>query len=379
MREKEIIKVSIIGIIVNIFLAAFKAAIGTLTNSIAITLDAVNNLSDVLSSIITIIGTRIAGRKPDKEHPLGHGRVEYLSAGLIAIIVLYAGITSLVEAVKKIINPSEPEYTNAALIIVAVAVVVKLLLGSYVKSKGKKLNSDSLVASGEDARLDAVISASTVVAALIYIFWDISLESYLAALISLVIIKAGYEMISETLSQIIGQRTDKAVIESLKATVMEFEDVFGVYDVVLHNYGPDTLIGSLHIEVLDTYTAGELDELERKIMKAAYDKNHVILAGISVYARNSRDDRAKKDFEKVRHLVMSHEYVLQMHGFYINYEEKIMNFDIILDFDSPDRNEEYMHILSDVNEAFPDFAIGITLDLDVSTRGADVQNIFSRR
>lgn len=366
MREKEIIKVSIIGIIANLFLAAFKAAIGALTNSIAITLDAVNNLSDVLSSIITIIGTRIAGRKPDKKHPLGHGRVEYLSAGLIAIIVLYAGITSLVESVKKILNPSEPEYTNIALIIVAVAVVVKLVLGSYVKSKGKKLNSDSLVASGEDARLDAVISASTVVAALIYIFWGVSLESYLAALISLVIIKAGYEMISETLSEIIGERIDKDVIDELKQTIMEFEDVYGVYDVVLHNYGPDTLIGSLHIEVLDTYTAGQLDELERHLMKAAYDKNNIILAGISVYARNSKDDRAKQDFEKVRHLVMSHKYVLQMHGFYINYEEKIMNFDIILDFDSPNRNEEYMHILSDVQEAFPDFAIGITLDLDVS-------------
>ncbi|MBF1161355.1 MAG: cation transporter [[Eubacterium] sulci] len=366
MREKEIIKVSIIGIIANLFLAAFKAAIGALTNSIAITLDAVNNLSDVLSSIITIIGTRIASRKPDKKHPLGHGRVEYLSAGLIAIIVLYAGITSLVESVKKIINPSEPEYTNIALIIVAVAVVVKLVLGSYVKSKGKKLNSDSLMASGEDARLDAVISASTVVAALIYIFWGVSLESYLAALISLVIIKAGYEMISETLSEIIGERIDKDVIDELKQTIMEFEDVYGVYDVVLHNYGPDTLIGSLHIEVLDTYTAGQLDELERHLMKAAYDKNNIILAGISVYARNSKDDRAKQDFEKVRHLVMSHKYVLQMHGFYINYEEKIMNFDIILDFDSPNRNEEYMHILSDVQEAFPDFAIGITLDLDVS-------------
>ena len=366
MREKEIIKVSIIGIIANLFLAAFKVVIGSLTNSIAITLDAVNNLSDVLSSIITIIGTRIAGRKPDKKHPLGHGRVEYLSAGLIAIIVLYAGITSLVESVKKILNPSEPEYTNIALIIVAVAVVVKLVLGSYVKSKGKKLNSDSLVASGEDARLDAVISASTVVAALIYIFWGVSLESYLAALISLVIIKAGYEMISETLSEIIGERIDKDVIDELKQTIMEFEDVYGVYDVVLHNYGPDTLIGSLHIEVLDTYTAGQLDELERHLMKAAYDKNNIILAGISVYARNSKDDRAKQDFEKVRHLVMSHKYVLQMHGFYINYEEKIMNFDIILDFDSPNRNEEYMHILSDVQEAFPDFAIGITLDLDVS-------------
>ncbi len=288
MREKEIIKVSIIGIIANLFLAAFKVVIGSLTNSIAITLDAVNNLSDVLSSIITIIGTRIASRKPDKKHPLGHGRVEYLSAGLIAIIVLYAGITSLVESVKKILNPSEPEYTNIALIIVAVAVVVKLVLGSYVKNKGKKLNSDSLVASGEDARLDAVISASTVVAALIYIFWGVSLESYLAALISLVIIKAGYEMISETLSEIIGERIDKDVIDELKQTIMEFDDVYGVYDVVLHNYGPDTLIGSLHIEVLDTYTAGQLDELQRHLMKAAYDKNNIILAGISGHRNNAR-------------------------------------------------------------------------------------------
>lgn len=366
MREKNIIKVSIIGILANVLLAGFKAAIGFTTNSIAIILDAVNNLSDVLSSLITIIGTKLAGRKPDKEHPMGHGRIEYISAAIIALIVLYAGITSLVESVKKIMNPSEPQYTRISLIIIAVAVVVKIILGTYVKKKGRELNSDSLIASGEDARLDSVISATTIIAALIYIFWNISLESYLAALISLMIIKAGYEILRDTLSQIIGERINSSVINELKKTVMEFEDVLGVYDVILHNYGPDTLIGSLHIEVMDTYTADRLDELEREIMAAAFEKNHVILAGISIYARNSKNNKAKEDFEKVRHIVMSHEYVLQMHGFYVNYEEKIMNFDIILDFDSPNQNEEYLHILSDVQNEFKDFAIGITLDLDIS-------------
>lgn len=366
MREREIIKVSAIGIAANLLLAAFKFVVGSLTSSIAIVLDAVNNLSDVLSSVITIIGTRIAGRKPDKKHPLGLGRVEYISSGIIALIVLYAGFTSLIESVKKILDPSEPSYTTIALIIVAVAVVVKILLGTYVKKRGESLNSDSLVASGEDARLDAIISAATLVAAFIYIFWKISLEAYLAAIISLVIIKAGYGMIRDTLSQIIGERTDKDVIHALKATVMEFDDVYGVYDVLLHNYGPDTLIGSLHIEVLDTCTAGRLDELQRKIASAAYEKNGVILAGISIYARNSKDDRAKRDFEQIRRLVMSHEYVIQMHGFYINYEEKMINFDIIFDFKLPDPDVEYERILSELEGEFPDFTIHITLDRDVS-------------
>ena len=131
-RERIIIKTSVIGIAANIFLAAFKAAVGLASNSIAIVLDAVNNLSDALSSVITIIGTRLAGKPADKKHPFGHGRIEYITAMIIAVIVLYAGITSLLESVKKIIHPETAEYTVTTLIIVAVAVIVKLVLGRYV-------------------------------------------------------------------------------------------------------------------------------------------------------------------------------------------------------------------------------------------------------
>ena len=182
-RDKIIVRTSIIGILANAFLAAFKAVIGVITGSIAIMLDAVNNLSDALSSVITIIGTKLASKKPSKKHPFGHGRVEYLTAAVISIIVLYAGVTSLVESVKKIIRPETPSYTTVSLVIIAVAVVVKIVLGRYVKGVGEKVKSDSLIASGKDAMFDSIISASTLVAAVIFLLSGLSLEAWLGAVI----------------------------------------------------------------------------------------------------------------------------------------------------------------------------------------------------
>lgn len=137
-RDAVIIRTSIIGIAANVLLAAFKAAVGLLSNSIAVILDAVNNLSDALSSIITIVGTKLAGKLPDKKHPLGYGRIEYLSAMVVSGIVLYAGITSAVESVKKVFHPEKPEYTAVSLVIIGVAVLVKIVLGRHVKAQGEK-------------------------------------------------------------------------------------------------------------------------------------------------------------------------------------------------------------------------------------------------
>jgi cation diffusion facilitator family transporter len=248
-REKTIIRTSIIGIIANVFLAAFKAVIGIMTHSIAIVLDAVNNISDAGSSLITIVGTKLAGKEPDKKHPFGYGRIEYLSAMIISVIVLYAGITSFVESVKQILHPETPEYNTISLIIVAVAVVVKVLLGRYVKSVGEKVNSDSLINSGEDATLDSIISASTLVAAGFFMIFHISLEAWLGAIISVVIIKSGIEMLRDTISKILGEQNDPELARNIKNTVTSFPDVHGAYDLVLNNYGPDAWNGSIHIEV----------------------------------------------------------------------------------------------------------------------------------
>ena len=197
-RNAVIIKTSIIGIATNVLLAIFKAVVGLLANSIAVVLDAINNLSDAMSSIITIVGTKLAGKSPDKKHPLGYGRVEYLSATLISFIVLYAGIASLRESIKAIISPSKPDYSTLTLVIIIVGVVTKIILGKYVKGVGVKMNSASLINSGEDATLDSIISASTLVAAVIYLVFHISLEAYLGAVISLIIIKSAIEMLRDS-------------------------------------------------------------------------------------------------------------------------------------------------------------------------------------
>ena len=215
-RETVIIKTSILGIFTNLLLVIFKAIVGLISNSIAIILDAVNNLSDALSSIITVISTKIADSEPDKEHPLGHGRIEYLSAMIVAGIIFYAGITSLIESIKKIFNPEEVNYSNITFIILVVSILLKLLLGKYVKNIGEKFNSPSLVASGSDATFDAILSSSVLVSAILYIFTDINIEAYVGALISIFIIKSGIEIFMEAVNEILGKRVNKKTINEIK-------------------------------------------------------------------------------------------------------------------------------------------------------------------
>ena len=358
------IRTSIIGIIANVFLAAFKAAVGLMTNSIAIVLDAVNNISDAGSSLITIVGTKLAGKEPDKEHPFGYGRIEYLSAMIISVIVLYAGITSFVESVKQIIHPETPDYNAVSLIIVAVAVVVKILLGRYVKGVGKRVNSDSLVNSGEDATLDSVISASTLVAAGIFLIFHVSVEAWLGAVISAVIIKSGIEMLRDTISQILGERNDAELARAIQKTVMSFPDVQGAYDLVLNNYGPDTWNGSIHIEVPDTYSADRLDQLIREITMKVLHEHHVILTAIGVYSVNTKDEEIMQAKRQVEEIVFSHDHVRQMHGFYLIRESQTMRFDIVISFDAKDRRAVYAEVVADVQKAFPDYHLQAAMDTD---------------
>ncbi len=365
-REKTIVRTSIIGIVANVFLAVFKAVIGLATRSIAITLDAVNNISDAGSSLITIVGTKLAGREPDKKHPFGYGRIEYLSAMIISVIVLYAGFTSFVESVRKIINPETPEYSTVSLIIVAVAVIVKIVLGSYVKGVGERVHSDSLVNSGKDAMLDSVISASTLVAAGVFLIFSISLEAWLGAIISVVIIRSGVEMLRDTISQILGERNDVELAREIHETVVSFPDVSGAYDLVLNNYGPGNWNGSIHIEVPDTYSANELDQLLRDITVKVLTKHHVIMTAIGVYSMNTQDGEIIAAREKVREIVCAHEHVKQMHGFYLLKEQKKMRFDIVVSFEAKDRRKVYGEALEDVRKAFPGYQLEAALDTDFS-------------
>ncbi len=364
-REKTIVKTSIVGIITNLFLVGFKAFVGFLSNSIAVILDAVNNLSDALSSVITIIGAKLGSRQPDKKHPLGYGRIEYLSSMIVAAIVLYAGLTSCVESVKKIIHPEAAEYGAVSIIIIAVAIVVKLILGMYVKKQGKRVNSGALVASGSDALFDAILSSSVLVSAVIFLIWGISLEAYVGVIIACFIVKAGVEMMIETLNDIIGKREDAETSQELKRIICEEEAVLGAYDVTIFNYGPNKNYASVHIELPDTLSVDDVDKITRRIQLNVFHKTGIILTGIGVYSYNTSDDEAARMRNAIQKTVLTHDWALQMHGFYADTEKKTLRFDVVLSFDV-ERKEALTILYGEISALYPDYEILIVPDVDMA-------------
>ena len=365
IREKTIVRTSVIGIVTNLLLVGFKAFVGLMSNSIAIILDAVNNLSDALSSVVTIIGAKLGAKQPDKKHPLGYGRIEYLSSMIVAALVLYAGITSLVESIKKIFHPEAADYGTVTLVIISVAIVVKLLLGLYVKKQGKKVNSGALAASGSDAMFDAILSASVLASAIVYLVWGVSLEAYVGVIIAGFILKAGIEMMIETLNDIIGKREDAEITKELKQIICEEEAVLGAYDVTLFNYGPNKNYGSVHVELPDTLTVDEVDRITRRIQTNVFHKTGVILTGIGVYSYNTSNDEAAQMRNRIQQTVLSHEWALQMHGFYADTEQKTLRFDVVMSFDV-DRKEALETLYQEIRGLYPDYEILIVPDVDIA-------------
>ena len=364
-RSQRIIRTSIIGIVANVLLAAFKAAVGILANSVAIVMDAVNNLSDALSSVITIIGTKLSERHADREHPFGFGRVEYFSAIIIAVLVLSAGITSLIESVKKIFNPTEPEYTTVTLVVIVVAIVVKLVLGQFVKRQGQQLKSDALIASGSDALFDAIITLATLVSAGIMLLWNVSIDGILGALISLVIIKAGIEMLASPVNELLGARISQELVHDIKQEVGAFEGVHGVFDIILHNYGPNVLIGSLHINVYDTMNAYDIQGLTRSISEQMYAKHGIIMT-VGVYAIATGENKRSELQGVVMQALAKHPEIVQVHGFYYFEKERRISVDVVPDISVHDEAALSARLTEELKALIPDKEITIVIDHNYS-------------
>ena len=374
-RSSQIIRTSWIGIAANVLLAGFKATVGILANSVAIIMDAVNNLSDALSSVITIVGTKLSQRPADRKHPFGFGRIEYFSAIIIAIIVLSAGITSLIESVKKIFDPTEPEYSTVTLVVIAVAIVVKLILGQYVKRKGEQLKSDALIASrkgeqlksdaliasGSDALFDAVITLATLVSAGVMLLWNVSLDGILGALISAVIIKAGIEMLASPINELLGTSISAELTKQIQKEVSDFEGVHGVFDLILHNYGPDVKIGSLHINVYDTMSAHDIHGLTRKISMQMYERHGIIMT-VGVYAIATGENRRTELQAKVMQTLAAHKDIVQVHGFYYSEKDNMLSVDVVPDISVHDDAALISQLTTEIQPLVPDMQVFIVVD-----------------
>ena len=368
-REKEIVKTSVVGIAGNVVLVAFKAFVGFLAGSVAIIMDAVNNLTDALSGIITIVGTKLAGKRPDKKHPYGYGRIEYLTSTLIAVLILFAGGMAVYESVKSIIdhfqNGTMPDFEIYSIVIVAVAIGVKVAIGLFFRKKGKSIESDALCASGMDALFDSVLSTGTLIGAIVAKFAGVYVEGYLGVAIGAFILKSGVEVLRESLSSMIGERFEREFVVKIKEEINAVEGVRGCYDLILNNYGHNRNIGSVHIGVSDDLNAKEIQEIERKITMLMYEKYDTIMT-VGIYADNLGDEFSRTVFEKIEKTIKKHPHVLQTHGFYADQSAKVINFDVVISFDDPDPTETIRLIKEETEAEYPDYRVFVQYDRDFS-------------
>ena len=346
-RNRGITLASIKGIIGNVVLVIFKMIVGLASNSIAIILDAVNNLTDVLSSVLTIVGTKLAAKGADKEHPFGHGRIEYMTTMAIAFIILGAGIGSLKESVEKIIHPEVSTFDIPGLVIIAVAIVVKVVMGRYIKAQGEKYKSDALVASGIDALFDAVITFATLVSA------------------GLVFFKAAYDILREMYNHLLGIRADDNLIRNIKETIAQHPNVGGVYDLVLNSYGPGETIGSVHISVPDSMTMAEVHPLTKGIAVHLYKKFGINMT-VGVYAENKPSVEVLEIRKALDQVISLYTHVVQVHAFYVQEEKKVIYYDIIFDFDEEDPHGTLEKIKAEMQKRYPDYTQFAIVDTDFS-------------
>lgn len=364
-RQKLIVKTSIFGILANVGLVIIKAITGIFAHSLAIILEAVNNLTDVLSSVLTIVGTKLAGREPDREHPYGHGRIEYITTMIVGAIILSSGLIAAYEAVKKILIPEEVNYSITTLIIMALAILTKIIIGTHYRKVAKVAKSDTLDASGKDALYDAILSGATFTGIIVNLLTGFNPEGILSALISFFIVKTGMEILRESWRDLIGRRTNSELSIAIKKRILKFKEVSGAYDLFLHNYGPSQVMGSVHIQIPDDMTASEIDTLSRKITEAIY-KDFRVLLTVGIYAENSSSEEHREIRKKIDMILDKYPEAKQMHGFYIDTEHKHITFDVIFDFEFPHKVAMRNKIARETRKLFPDYTVNVTIDIDIS-------------
>jgi len=367
-REKTIIKTSIIGIIGNIILVGFKALVGFVAGSISIIMDALNNLTDALSSVITIIGTKLSNKRPNKKHPYGYGRIEYITSTLIAALILFAGGSAIYESINSIIdhfkNNTLPEFQIYSLIIIAAAILAKVAIGLFFRLQGKKVDSEALKASGTDALFDSILSLSTLIGAILAYTAKIYVEGYLGIIIGIFIIRSGFEVLKESLSSMIGNRFDSEIIQSIKKDINEINGVLGAYDLILNSYGHNKNIGSIHIAVSDNLTAKEIQEIERNISGLMFNKYNTIMT-IGVYAENN-DPKSLEIKQELNQILKDYPSVLQNHGFYLDEAKMIVNFDLVISFDDLNPLNTIDEIKNKIKAKFNQYEFIIQFDQDFS-------------
>ena len=362
-RDGQITVTSALNIAVNLLVSGVKIVIGLMTSSIAILSDGAHNAADAGSSILTIVGTKLSARKPTKKHPFGFGRIEYLTSLVIAGLILYTGLEFLISAIKLIFEPSELGLSYVSLIIICVAAVLKYFLGAYTVRVGKRVDSLSLTAVGMESCNDSYISALTLITALVFIFFKLNIDAYAGIITALIIIKAGLEILSDTLSRLLGKAGDKELADRLYREIRSTPGIINAADMMLHNYGPDAYSGSVNIEVDHKLSMEEVysfvHELQLKIMH-----EHKVTMVFGLYAVDHDSEKSRKMRREIATFVSGYEHVMSYHALFINEKEMRIYCDLVVDYELADWDKLRADFTDYMKDLYPDYQLELVVETE---------------
>lgn len=359
-----------VGILVNVLLFSIKLSVGLLAGSVAVMADAFNNLSDAASSIITIIGFKMANKPADAEHPFGHGRIEYISALIVSFLVMLVGLQFIKSSLERITNPSIVKFEVIPFLLLLVSIFFKLWLSKFNKTVGHKINSSALKAAATDALGDVFTSSTVVISFLLAKFTQFPLDGYIGVFVACAIIYSGYGLIKETLNPLLGEAPDPVLVNNISDMVMSYENINGIHDLVVHNYGPGRIMASIHAEIpsdIDVMTIHHIiDTAEREISKKLNIYLVIHMDPICVDTDEIID--ARKIVEDV---LKTYPAVKSLHDFRVVGENDIKNliFDIVVnptDLNDCFTKEKLSQFIErDIKKLHPQFNCIITVDLEL--------------
>lgn len=354
---------SFVGILVNLALFIIKLTVGLLVKSISVTADAFNNLSDTLSSFITLIGFRLASQPADEDHPYGHGRIEYFSGLIVSILVLYVGLQFLFSSIKKIISPEELKFQWLPVILYIISIMLKIFLASFNKQLGDKINSSALKASALDAKGDVMISLTVVVGLLLSYFTGLKLDGFFGLFVAIMIIKSALELIKDTINPLLGEKVDPGLIEEIEKIIMSYDEIYGIHDTVVHNYGPNMHLASTHVEVRDNISIVEIHDIIDRAEKEVKEN-----LGVEIVCHMDpiriEDPKVIEKLKEIRSLLLSMDEVADVHD--MRFRDKTFLADLVLEpkaIKNRDINEIIRAAEGLISKNFSDLAPQLSPDL----------------
>ncbi len=362
-REGVITTTSALGLLINVVVSVIKIMIGIAVSSIAIVSEGTHSAADAATSILSIVGVRLANKRPTKKHPFGYGRIEYLTGLAIALLILVTGFEMLTASIDLIFRPAELQISSLTLVIIAASAVVKYALGVYTIKKGESIDSQSLIGLGVEGRNDSYASVITILSAIVFLVSGYSIDAYAGVLTSVLILKTGSEILLSTASDLLGRSGNQELAETLYREIRSTEGILNAADMMLHNYGPDAYSASVNIEIDHAKTIGEIYEHIHELQLRIMHDYHVTMV-FGIYAVDNQTESSRRMRTEIADFVRSHEHVISYHALYHDQKQNRIYCDFVVDYEDFDWDALKAEFSEYMRDRYPECTIHLVVETE---------------